>query len=103
MRRVKRRSSKPTKRRATRDSARNGMGHIFWNERIRLIDSGENVEVLAIGDSWFHYPFNNLITPLYSALAQPTVYVIGENGARADELAAGAWRERFRAMLAEQP
>jgi hypothetical protein len=79
------------------------MGHIFWNERIRLIDSGENVDVLAIGDSWFHYPFNNLITPLYSALAQPTVYVIGENGARADELAAGVWRMRFRAMLAEQP
>ncbi len=79
------------------------MGHIFWNERIRLIDSGENVEVLAIGDSWFHYPFNNLVTPLHEALGRPTTYVIGENGARADELCAGAWLASFRAMLADYP
>ncbi len=79
------------------------MGHIFWNERIKLIDSGENVDVLAIGDSWFHYPFNNLITPLHGALARPTIYVIGENGARADELCAGTWLAAFRAMLADYP
>ena len=75
------------------------MGHIFWNERIKLIDSGEMVDVLAIGDSWFHYPFNNLITPLHAALARPTIYVIGENGARADELSTGSWLASFRAML----
>jgi GDSL-like Lipase/Acylhydrolase family len=77
------------------------MGHIFWNEYYRLLDSGENVDVLAIGDSWFHYPRNNLITPLYSALDRPTVYVIGENGARADELATGSWRANFATMLAQ--
>ena len=76
------------------------MGHIFWNETIQLIDSGENVDVLAIGDSWFHYPFNNLITPLHGALARPTIYVIGENGARADELSTGSWLANFRKMLA---
>lgn len=79
------------------------MGHIFWNERIKLIDSGEMVDVLAIGDSWFHYPVNNLITPLHEALARPTIYVIGENGARADTLCAGAWLASFRAMLADYP
>ena len=79
------------------------MGHIFWNERIKLIDSGEMVDVLAIGDSWFHYPFNNLITPLHAALARPTIYVIGENGARADELSTGAWLASFRAMLNDYP
>ena len=79
------------------------MGHIFWNERIKLIDSGEMVDVLAIGDSWFHYPFNNLITPLHAALARPTIYVIGENGARADELSTGAWLASFRAMLDDYP
>ena len=79
------------------------MGGIFWNERIRLLDSGEQVGVLAIGDSWFHYPFNNLVTPLHAALSRPTIYVIGENGARADALADGAWRAQFRAMLADYP
>ncbi len=43
-------------------------GHSFWNEYIRLLDGGENVDVQAIGDSWFHYPFNNLMTPLHAAL-----------------------------------
>ncbi len=79
------------------------MGHIFWNERIKLIDSGEMVKVLAIGDSWFHYPANNLITPLHEALERPTTYVIGENGARADELCAGHWLASFRSMLADYP
>ncbi len=79
------------------------MGHIFWNERIKLIDSGEMVDVLAIGDSWFHYPFNNLVTPLYEALARPTIYVIGENGARADELSTGSWIASFRTMLTDYP
>jgi hypothetical protein len=79
------------------------MGHIFWNERIKLIDSGEMVDVLAIGDSWFHYPFNNLITPLHAALARPTIYVIGENGARADELSTGSWLASFSAMLNDYP
>jgi hypothetical protein len=79
------------------------VGHIFWNEYYRLLDSGENVDVLAIGDSWFHYPFNNLLTPLHKALARPTIYAIGENGARADELAAGSWRSNFGKMLAQFP
>jgi len=79
------------------------MGQIFWNEYYRLLDSGENVDVLAIGDSWFHYPANNLITPLHAVLERPTIYVIGENGARADELAKGTWRANFAKMLAQYP
>jgi hypothetical protein len=79
------------------------MGHIYWNEYFRLLDSGEAIDVLALGDSWFHYPFNNLITPLYEALERPTIFVIGENGARADELAAGQWLANFQRMLAGFP
>ena len=79
------------------------MGHIFWNESFRLMDSGEQVEVLAIGDSWFHYPFNNLITPLYEALERPTIYVIGQNGARADDLSEGSWLKNFARMLDGYP
>ena len=59
--------------------------------------------MLAIGDSWFNYHANNLITPLYSALNQPTVYVIGENGARADQLCKGTWLTNFRTMLTDYP
>ena len=79
------------------------MGHIFWNDSARLFDSGETIDVLAIGDSWFHYPFNNLITPLYTALERPTIYVIGESGARADELCQGSWLANFRKMLVGYP
>jgi hypothetical protein len=79
------------------------MGHIYWNEYFRLLDSSETVDVLAIGDSWFHYPFNNLITPLYEALERPTIFVIGENGARADELCAGAWVANLSRMLVGYP
>jgi lysophospholipase L1-like esterase len=79
------------------------IGHIYWNEYIRLLDSGENVDVLALGDSWFHYPFNNLMTPLHAALEGPTIYVIGENGARADELCRGSWRTNFNKLLAQYP
>jgi hypothetical protein len=79
------------------------MGHIYWNDSARLLDAGETIEVLALGDSWFHYPVNNLITPLYTALEQPTVYVIGENGARADELCTGSWLANLRRMLAGYP
>jgi hypothetical protein len=79
------------------------MGHIFWNEYYRLLDSGENVDVLALGDSWFHYPFNDLLTPLHEALERPTIYAIGECGARADELCAGSWRANFEKLLLQYP
>jgi len=79
------------------------MGSIFVNEYFKLFNSGENVDVLAIGDSWFHYPANNLIPGLYNALEQPTIYVLGDSGKRADELAAGTWLAKFRQMLAENP
>lgn len=79
------------------------MGRVFWNQYAALQDSGENVDVLAIGDSWFHYPFNNLLTPLYEALERPTIYAIGDSGARADELSRGPWLGSFRRMLARHP
>ncbi len=79
------------------------MANIFWNAYIELMDSQRPVDVLAIGDSWFHYPFDNLVIPLSEVLERPTIYVIGESGARADELARGSWLARFTRMLDEQP
>lgn len=79
------------------------MGSIFWNERQRLLASGEQVEVLLTGDSWFHYPANNLATPLWNAVGNRTTYVVGENGARADELCAGGWLRHFEQILSDYP
>jgi hypothetical protein len=79
------------------------MGNIYWNQYAALQGNGENVDVLAIGDSWFHYPFNNLLTPLYETLERPTIFAIGESGARSDELATGSWLGNFRRLLAQYP
>jgi hypothetical protein len=79
------------------------MGRVFWNQYYALQDSGAGVDVLAIGDSWFHYPFANLLTPLHAVLERPTIYAIGDNGARADELCRGSWRDNFRRLLAQHP
>lgn len=79
------------------------MGHIFVNNISTFMDSGETVDVLAIGDSWFHYVANNLINPLYEALERPTIYVLGKNGARADELCKDFWLKSFRQFLSDYP
>lgn len=68
-----------------------------------LLDSDENVDVLAPGDSWFHCPANTLLTPLHAALERPTIHAIGENGARADELARGSWLANFNKLLTQFP
>lgn len=76
---------------------------IFWNDTQRLEDANRGLDVLAIGDSWFHYPFNNLLTPLHVALRRPAIFALGESGARADDLGRGYWRARFERMLQDYP
>jgi hypothetical protein len=79
------------------------MGKIFFNQYEALLNSGENVEVLAIGDSWFHYPANNLMSPLHRVLDHATTYVLGDNGERADSLCTGHWMRWLRQMLQDWP
>lgn len=55
---------------------------IFRNACIDLMSSGRTVDVLALGESWFHDPFDNLTNPLCEVLERPAVCVIGENRAR---------------------
>ena len=74
------------------------MGKIFFNQYEALLNSGENVEVLAIGDSWFHDPANNLMSPLHRVLDHATTYVLGDNGERADSLCSGHWMRWLRQM-----
>jgi len=71
----------------------------YWDEQ-RMQGAGEFPHVLAIGDSWFWYPFNNLLTPIWNywggnrvILAQGTV------GAEAVDLASGRWLRDFRRIL----
>ena len=39
----------------------------YWDERLMYKD-GEVPHVLAIGDSWFWYSVNNLLSPIFNVL-----------------------------------
>lgn len=57
-------------------------------------------DLLAIGDSWFWYPFNNLLIPIWGLWAgAKTILAQGKVGAEATELAEGNWLKDFRAAL----
>ena len=57
-------------------------------------------DILALGDSWFWYPFNNLLIPIWDLWAgAKTILAQGMVGAEATELAAGKWLAGFRAAL----
>lgn len=57
-------------------------------------------DVLALGDSWFWYPFNNLLIPIWGLWAgAKTILAQGVVGAEATELASGQWLKDFRAAL----
>jgi len=57
-------------------------------------------DLLAIGDSWFWYPFNNLLIPIWGLWAgAKTILAQGKVGAEATELASGNWLKDFRAAL----
>jgi len=57
-------------------------------------------DLLAIGDSWFWYPFNNLLIPVWGLWAgAKTILAQGKVGAEATELASGGWLKDFRAAL----
>lgn len=63
---------------------------------------GDNVlpDILALGDSWFWYPFNNLLIPIWGLWAgAKNVLAQGMVGAEATELASGKWLKSFRAAL----
>lgn len=67
----------------------------IWDES-RL--DGNSPTILAIGDSWFWYPANNLANPLYRILnrdRQHVMLVRGRNGAATQEYVAGHIREQI--------
>jgi len=71
----------------------------YWDE-VRMNGAGEFPHVLALGDSWFWYPFNNLLTPLFNYWGGNRVILAqGMVGAEAVDLAAGQWLREFRRVL----
>ena len=66
-----------------------------WDER--QLD-GISPTILAIGDSWFWYPFNNLANPLHRILNRSREHIIlvrGRNGATTSEYVKGRVREQI--------
>jgi len=68
-----------------------------WDES-KLQEEGENPTVLAIGDSWFKYPMNNLANHLHKILNRNRKHVMlvrGANGAEAIEYESGPIRSQI--------
>jgi hypothetical protein len=69
-------------------------GNIYWDERM-MDEDHRRASILAIGDSWFWYPFPggsllNALSPIVGA-GQHTVYTIGRNGAEAFDYVHGVY------------
>lgn len=59
---------------------------------------GNSPTILAIGDSWFWYPLNNLANPLHRILNRSREHIIlvrGRNGAETKEYVSGHIREQI--------
>jgi hypothetical protein len=64
--------------------------NVFWGVP-GAIAAQANPTILAIGDSWFWYPMDNLAQEIGAALDQQTLVVVGRNGAEAAQ-----WSDRYR-------
>jgi hypothetical protein len=70
----------------------------YWDERL-MIEDHEVPHVLAIGDSWFWFPKNNLLNPIFNVLGgSKCILAIGNNGAEAVEYT-GKYRQRIQGSL----
>jgi hypothetical protein len=71
----------------------------YWDERL-MIEDHNAPEVLALGDSWFWYPNNNLLIPLFNILgANRCVLAYGNNGAEAIELSGAKYGDTIESAL----
>lgn len=69
------------------------MSNVYWGVHSALSASA-NASILAIGDSWFWYPMDNLAVEIGAALPQQTLLVVGYNGAEAAQ-----WSEKYRKQI----
>ncbi len=74
------------------------MGHVYWDEA-KMRNADELPDILAFGDSWFWYPYNNLLNPVNRFSKQPTIMCFGANGAQATQLATGYFFAQFKSAV----
>jgi hypothetical protein len=77
-------------------------GNVYWSKQA-LDDDSTTADILAIGDSWFWYPFpgGSLVTHVGHMLA-PTghnVLVAGNNGAEVYDYVKGKYKRQVRELL----
>lgn len=71
----------------------------YWDEG-RMMGDSEFPNILAIGDSWFWYPLNNLLIPMWNLWAgNKVIFAQGANGIEAEQLAQGDSLKKFRRIL----
>ena len=58
----------------------------YWDEQYMLSENVLSPEILAFGDSWLHYPFNNLASEIHAQLGQSyAMLVAGDSGQEAQD------------------
>ena len=78
-------------------------GNFFWDEATMLASPTPNPTILAIGDSWFWYPFPggsliNQLGPMVQAKGH-VIFAKGMNGAEAFDYVDGKYAEAVRVAL----
>ena len=74
------------------------MGKVYWDEGA-FQHADERLDVLALGDSWFWYPENNLLNPINKYSNSPNILCFGANGATSVELCNGYYFDSFKSAL----
>jgi hypothetical protein len=65
-----------------------------------MLEDGEKPRILAIGDSWFWYPLNNLLNPILRHFhSGKCILAIGNNGAEAVEYIGNKYRYAIQSSL----
>jgi hypothetical protein len=71
----------------------------YWDSQLMLEDN-EKPHILAIGDSWFWYPLNNLLNPIFKHFnSGKCILAIGNNGAEAVEYVGRKYRVAIESTL----
>ncbi len=67
----------------------------YWNEDVMIANS-EMPHILAVGDSWFWYPLNNLLNPVFNLWnGHYVILALGGNGYNAGDLVKPPVRQQF--------
>jgi hypothetical protein len=75
----------------------------YWDSQLMLEDN-EKPHILAIGDSWFWFPKNNLLNPIFNHFnSGKCILAIGNNGAEAVEYVGRKYRDGIQATLDAWP